>query len=322
MPVEIGVQPFRQRIPWIGADLQTLRDFCVRPREPVPAATSETLKFAMPDRTGDILIGQLDRPLAPVAGRPLVILIHGLTGDADSLYVRRSARAFLEAGFTTLRLNLRGAGPSRPLCRAQYHSGRSEDLSMVLDQLDAPDGVALVGWSLGGNLLLKGAAEFGAEKNVRAAVAVSAPIDLAMTAVCFCAPRNIVYHRHLLAAMRAEMAAVPGGLSPDARRRLSAAGTVIAFDDAFTAPNNGFADAVDYYACCSANGFLKDIRVPTRIIHALDDPWIPAEMYRAVDWAALSSVSAILTRHGGHVGFHGPDGVWSDAEAVRFVARF
>lgn len=320
MPAEIGVQPFRQRFPWIGGDLQTLRDFFVRPEETVPAAASDVVHFAMPDGTGDRLVGLLDMPADPVAGRPLAVLIHGLTGSAESTYVRRSARAFLQAGFATLRLNLRGAGASRPFCREQYHSGRSEDLAAVLEQLDAPEGVAVMGWSLGANLLLKGIVEFGTQKRVRGAVAVSAPIDLLMTAKRFCAPRNTGYHRHLLVAMRAEMTGRPGGLSAADRRRLAAARSVIAFDDAFTAPDNGFADAADYYARCSANGFLARIQVPTRVIHALDDPWIPLDMYLAVDWDECPHVQATLTRHGGHVGFHGPDGVWSDAEAVRFLS--
>ncbi len=319
MPAETGVRPFRQRLPWIGGDLQTLRDFIVRPREPVPAAESETCHFPMPDGSGDVLVGVLDRPRAPVAGRPLAVLIHGLTGSADSYYVRRAARGFLEAGFSTLRLNLRGAGASRLLCRQQYHSGRSEDLAAVLDRVEAPDGVVLMAWSLGANMLLKGLGEFGARPSIRGAVAVSAPIDLAMTARRFCAPRNAAYQRWLLAAMRAEVAAAPVGLSAGEISALRRVRTVIGFDDAFTAPRNGFADAADYYAHCSASRFLADIRVPTRVIHALDDPWIPAEMYLAVDWGAFADVSATLTPRGGHVGFHGPGGVWSDAEAIRFL---
>lgn len=326
MPAEIGVRAFRQRLPWIGGDLQTVRDFIMRPTEALAAAASETRAFEMPDETGDTLIGVLDRPADPVAGLPLVVLVHGLTGSAESVYMRRAARRFLDAGFRTLRLNLRGAGGSRSLCREQYHSGRSGDLAAVIDRLQAPggaapDGLAVIGWSLGANMLLKGMAEFGVEKGIRAAVAISAPIDLMVTAQAFTAPRNAVYHRHLLAAMRAEVAGVPSGLSEAERARLAAARSVIAFDDVFTAPRNGFRDAADYYARNSANRFLSQIRVPTRILHALDDPWIPPEAYLAVDWADCPAIRATVTRHGGHVGFHGPDGVWSDAEAVRFLSQ-
>ena len=319
MPADIGVQPFQQRFPWFGGDLQTTRDFFVRPVETIPAASSETLRFTMPDGTGDVLIGILDRPAETVSGRPLVILVHGLTGSSESGYVRRMARALLEAGYAALRLNLRGAGASRPLCREQYHSGRSEDLLEVISQLDAPDGVALVGWSLGGNVVLKATAEAGAGSGLRAGVAISTPIDLMSTARCFTLPRNAGYQRHLLAAMRDEMLSAPEGVSNEERRRLAAVRTVIDFDDAFTAPKNGFIDAADYYGRCSANQVLPNIRIPTRVLHALDDPWIPAQMYLEVDWGNCPSVHATLTRRGGHVGFHARDGVWSDRETVRFL---
>jgi uncharacterized protein len=319
-PVDAPSAPFRQRFPWIGGDLQTLRDYLVQPDERVPAAATETLTFAMPDGSGDALIGVWDRPLQPVPDLPLAVLIHGLTGCADSFYVRRSARGFLQAGYPTLRLNLRGAGAGRRLARQQYHSGRSEDLAAVLDALDAPHGVVLVGWSLGANMLLKGVAELGSDRRVRGAVAVSAPIDLMMTARRFTAPRNAIYQHWLLARMKEDMAAGPDGLSARDRGRLAAVRTVIEFDDAFTGPNNGFANAADYYARCSAKRYLAAIRVPTLVIHALDDPWIPAEMYRTVDWSALPTVTDRLTRHGGHVGFHDPDGVWSDRVALRFLA--
>lgn len=324
MPAEIGVQPFRQRFPWIGGDLQTVRDYLVRPAERISPGARETLAFEMPDGTGDTLIGDLDRPVKGGASRPLVVLVHGLTGCSESVYMRRAARTFLEAGYPTLRLNLRGAGASRALCREQYHSGRSGDLAVVIDRLRAPsgaapDGIALVGWSLGANMLLKAVAEFGVEKGVRGAVAISAPIDLMGTARIFTAPRNALYHRHLLAGMRAEVSAAPGGLSQQERERIASARSVIAFDDAFTAPRNGFSDAADYYARNSASRFLPEIRIPTRILHALDDPWIPRSAYIDMDWSSCRSVRATLTRHGGHVGFHGSDGVWSDAEALRFL---
>lgn len=317
-PIATPAEPFRQRFPWLGGDLQTLRDFFVRPDEPVPGVDSRDLRFPMPDGSDDVLIGHLDTPARPVSGRPLAVLIHGLTGCADSFYLRRSARAFPEAGFATVRLNLRGAGPSRPLCRQQYHSGRSEDLAAVLDQVAAPDGVVLIGWSLGGNMMLKGLSEFARERRVRGAVSVSAPIDLARTARRFTDWRNWPYHRWLLARMKHEAAAGPDAPAPDL---LAGIRTVIDFDDVLTGPLNGFRDAAHYYDRCSANRFLGALEVPTLLIHALDDPWIPAEIYRAVDWARLDRVSELLVPRGGHVGFHGPGGVWSDAEAVRFLSE-
>src|SRR5262249_43965141 len=117
---------------------------------------SERLSFTMED--GDRLLAMLDRPIAARPGGPLVILIHGLTGWEESLYIQSQARVLLGGGWRVLRLNLRGAGPSRATCGGQYFAGRSQDLRAVLARLPdelASDGVVAVGYSLGGAMLLK-----------------------------------------------------------------------------------------------------------------------------------------------------------------------
>jgi len=224
-----------------------------------------------------------------------------------------------------LRLNLRGAGSARPLCREQYHSGRSEDLRAVLERLptDATGGgLILVGWSLGGNMLLKGLAEFGADLPIRAAAAISAPIDLAAAAARLAAPRNALYQRWLLTRMKREAFGGPAPLTPQQRRQLAAVRTVAGYDDAFTAPRNGFADAADYYARCSAARFMPAIPVPTLVVYACDDPWIPPVAYRSFDWESNRRLVPLLTRTGGHVGFHGAGGrVWSDDRLLAFLER-
>lgn len=325
MPPEAASFPaFRPRLPWVGADLQTLRDVLVPGRDPHDAAHSELLEFAMPDGTGDRLSGILERPAA-TDGRPLAVLVHGLTGCAESRYVRRAAGRLLDAGYPVLRLNLRGAGPCRALCREQYHSGRSQDLDAVLAQLpgDATaEGLVLVGWSLGANMLLKGLAEFGERHRIRAAAAVSAPIQLAAAAERMAHARNWPYHTWLLARMKAEAAAAPVPLAAEARRVLARVRRIAEFDEVHTAPRNGFAGAADYYARCSALGFLPAIRVPTLVVHALDDPWIPADAYRSHDWAANRFLTPLLPRTGGHVGFHARGGrVWSDDCLVAYLER-
>lgn len=316
---------FRARWPWIGADLQTLRDVLVAAPDRLDPEDTRTLTFTMPDGTGDRLTGVLERPRLPSSGRPLAILIHGLTGCADSRYVRRAAGRLLDAGYRTLRLNLRGAGACRPLCREQYHSGRTQDLDAVLCQLPAAlrgDGLVLVGWSLGANLLLKGLAEFGAAHPIRGAVAVSAPIDLATAAWRLRAPRNWPYHRWLLARMKQEAAAAPPPLPPGLETTLSAVRDIVEFDDRITAPRNGFAGAADYYTRCSALGFLSAVPVPTLVIHALDDPWIPGSSYRDHDWSRNHNLLPLLSARGGHVGFHGAGGrVWSDDCLLEFLER-
>ncbi|MEQ8817701.1 MAG: alpha/beta fold hydrolase [Thalassobaculum sp.] len=322
-PVAPGFPEFRPRWPWWGSDLQTLRDVLVPAADPHDPASATLLQFEMPDGTGDRLTAVLERPRHPVAGRPLAVLVHGLTGCADSRYLLRAAGRLLDAGFPVLRLNLRGAGACRSLCREQYHSGRSEDLDAVLQRLPdglTADGLVLVGWSLGANLLLKGLSEFGAAHPIRAAVAVSAPIDLAAAAERIRSPRNRLYHRWLLRRMKLDAAAAPEPVSGDLLAALRSVRDIVDFDQRITAPRNGYDSAADYYARCSATGFLADIPVPTLVLHALDDPWIPAAAYRGYDWDANRNLIPLLPAQGGHVGFHAPGGrVWSDDCMLGFL---
>jgi uncharacterized protein len=315
---------FAPRAPWWGGDLQTLRNYVLRQSDPLRRFPGRRLELALRDGSGDRLVAMFHAPAGPTE-RPLVVLIHGLTGTEASPYIRRSAAASLAAGYPVLRLNLRGAGPARPLCRLQYHAGRTEDLADALAAL--PDsltrnGMVAMGFSLGGNLLLKFLGE-GGDRRLRGAVAISAPLDLAAGARRLMARRNAFYHRIILGHMKVESLAPAAALTAGERAAIAGAGSVVAFDDRFVAPRNGFAGAADYYARCSAGRYLDAIATPTLIIHALDDPWIPSESYLARDWQANRQVTALLPRRGGHVGFHqkGEASVWHDRCALRFFAR-
>ena len=134
-PPKLDFPPFRQRFPWIGGDLQTAGDFLFLPMAQIPSKRTERMRFPMEDGTGDVLLGAMDHPEGPAADRPLVVILHGLTGSEDSRYVRRTAARLIADGYPVLRLNLRGAGPSMGQCREQYHSGRTRDVRAVLDQL-------------------------------------------------------------------------------------------------------------------------------------------------------------------------------------------
>ena len=163
-------------------------------------------------------------------------------------------------------------------------------------------GVLAVGYSLGANMLLKYLGEDAAP--IRAAAAISAPIDLAASSRRLREPRNRVYHGWLLRRMQEE-ALAGEGLAPGEREAIDSARSVLEFDDRVVAPRNGFAGAADYYARCSALGFLPSIAVPTLIIQALDDPWIPGATYEKVAWSANRHLFPLLPAQGGHVGFHG-----------------
>ena len=312
---------FRSRLPWWGRDLQTLRNYIVSIESSLAPYPAERVEFPMTD--GDRLLASLHRP-AEDLGRPLVVLIHGLTGSEDSAYIRASALHFLDQGYRVLRLNLRGAGPSKGVCRSRYHAGRSDDLRQVLGQMDgrlAGKGLLLVGYSLGGNLLLKYLGEAGRRAIVRGAVSISAPIDLDAARRSIMRPRNRLYHRHIVSGLKLESESLE--LTAAQRRILAEVETVFDFDDRILAPLMGFADALDYYRRSMALPLLPEIRVPTLVIHARNDPWIPFRSYRDFDWASNPRLIPLLPTTGGHVGFHGRGSrvPWHDRSMALFFGR-
>ncbi len=312
---------FLERAPWWGPDLQTLRNTLLpRPRELVGG---ERLLLAMPD--GDRLAARLDRPVDSGA-RPLVALIHGLTGTEASVNVVRTARYLVSEGWPVLRLNLRGSAVSRPTSKGRYHAGKTEDLAAALRQLPADlvgHGVVLVGHSLGGNLVLKFMGEGGHGAPVLGAVAVSTPLDLAAVSARIQAPRNIVYHRYLLKGLKSEALAPGAAVTSEQRAAIASSRSIHEFDDRFVAPFFGFRGADDYYARNSSHGFLRSIDRPTLVIHAMDDPWIPAACYEAVDWRSLAAVETAFAPGGGHLGFHGRGSRvgWHDLVTSAWLAR-
>lgn len=314
--------PFAPRFPWRTGDLQTVRNAVRRAALRPGPWRGERLWLDLADGTGDALAAALHRPRED-RGRPLAILIHGLTGCEDSLYMRTSARHLLAAGHPVLRLNLRGAGPSGPRCAHRYHAGRTDDLRRALAALDPAltrNGLVAMGYSLGANMLLKYLGEEGTAAPFAAAVAVSAPIDLGATAHRFHAPRNRVYLGYMMRRIKAETLRHNAAIDAPLRAAVARCRTVVAFDETFVAPVNGFAGAEDYYARSMARRFLPAIRVPTLVVHAQDDPWIPAGPYLSFDWRANPALTPLLPRRGGHVGFHGRGSriPWHDRAAAAY----
>ncbi len=320
----LDLPPFRPRFPWWGGDLQTMANRLRGAAVDLAPHTSERLRFPLTDGTGDTLLATLHRPAVPRAGAMLVLLIHGLTGSEDSSYILSQARLLLDRGHRVLRLNLRGAGPSRALCGGHYYAGRSQDLRALLSLLPADlthDGLAAVGYSLGGAMLLKYLGEEGASSPLKAAVSVCAPIDLAVTCRNMMRARNRLYHHHLLSQMKLEATGQGAMLSAVERTAIGNSRTVWEYDDVFIAPHYGFGNAENYYESCKPLRFMADIRVLTLMLAAGDDPWIPAALYRGYDWAANKALVPLLPESGGHVGFHGvgSDQPWSDIVIARFL---
>ena len=324
--MSLDLPSFRPRFPWWGGDLQTLANRLRPTRASLAPHASERLSFPLQDGTGDTLLATLDRPVSPRPGTPLVLLIHGLTGDEDSHYIRSMSWLMLERGHRVLRLNLRGAGPSRALCSEHYYAGRSQDFRRLLQLLPGDltrDGLVAVGYSLGAAMLLKYLGEEGAASPLKAAASVCAPIDLAITCRNMMRPRNRLYHHHLLSQMKIEATGDGAVLSAAERDAIMKSLTVWEYDDVFIAPRYGFGSAENYYERCKPLGFMGGIRVPTLMLAAGDDPWIPEALYRGYDWAANKALVPLLPERGGHVGFHGADcdQPWSDIAVARFFAH-
>lgn len=314
---------FKPGLPWWGGDLQTIGAYFVSRFPRLPLHPFERLLLPIDDGSGDSLVAALHRQETG-RDRPLVVLIHGLAGCEESCYMVATAAYLLGCGFPVLRLNLRGAGPSRLHCRREYHAGSTAELHAAIQGLD-PDlrgrGLLAIGFSLGGNILLKYLAEYRGHTPVLAAASISAPIDLADASRCLLRWRNTFYQRHLLAGVKRSTTLPRSDLTAKERAAILAARSIHEFDHAFTAPRNGYPDADRFYEANAAQRFLDAIRTPTLLIHARDDPFVPATAYERVEWRRLPYLTALLPRSGGHLGFRDPTGLWLLGRILGFFRK-
>ena len=277
----------------------------------------------MADGSSDRLSGTLEDPMLAAEESPLVVLIHGLTGCEDSDYMRESARFHLARGRPVLRLNMRGAGPTRHLARNYYHAGCADDIQSVLDGLDAAltgHGLFLVGYSLGGNVLLNWLGRAEKKYPIIGAATVSAPIEPREACRRMMKPRNALYHRFLLERMKQDVLA-SCALSSSERWNVERAENIFAFDNDWVAPRNGFLDAMDYYEKTAGAQFVRSIATPTLMVHARNDPWIPVYPYLLLKRRDLPQVEILLSKSGGHLGFHerGHSETWHDRSIDAFI---
>ncbi|MGQ0586659.1 MAG: hydrolase [Gammaproteobacteria bacterium] len=237
---------------------------------------------------------------------PLVVLLHGLTGGFDSKYARGLARKLLARGWRVVILQFRGAGPEPNRLTRHYHQGDTQDLRELLAMLRATEPqtkLFAVGWSLGGNVLMKYLGEEGAAAPLAAAVAACVPFNLRNCAEKLRTGFSRLYQRRLMGELqrmiRRKHARTPLPIDLD---RIMRSKDFFDFDSAATAVLNGFRDADDYYARSSSAQYLRGVAVPALEIHAADDPFMTPDVVPPA--AQLSpSVTIELCAHGGHVGF-------------------
>lgn len=319
-------RPFRAA-PWLpGSHLQTVAGKFLRPRRSLPVIRE---RWGTPD--GDFM--DLDFGPSPRRGSPVVLVLHGLEGSTHRGYVRLAMRELVRRDMLPVGLNFRSCSGEPNRTARFYHSGETGDLAWVLGRLrERFPGRPLggLGFSLGGNVLLRFLGERAEEgrRLLDAAAAISVPFDLV---------RGIgrleegamgrVYTHYFLRSLLRKSRAKEALLGPVLDlARLSASRTLREFDDVATAPLHGFDDAADYYRRASSAPVLDRIRVPTLLLHALDDPFLPSE---AVPRSAVETnpfLLGVFPPTGGHVGFveRSPPWAprfWAEREASRYLSK-
>ncbi len=261
---------------------------------------------------------------------PTLIVLHGLEGSSEAHYMRGVADKAWSRGFNVVRLNQRNCGGTEHLCATLYHSGLSADVDVVMRTL-AGEGrrtFVVAGYSLGGNLALKLAGDYGADPPawLRGVVAVSPVMDLPRCVDALERPSNFIYQwnfvRNLKARMRRKVAAFPDRFSLEPLARIR---SVRDFDEAYTAPFFRFRDAADYYYRAASLRVVDRIAVPTLILSAKDDPFVPADSFSVKAIAQNPAITVRISPHGGHCAFISArngvhDGYWAEWAIVEFLA--
>ncbi len=259
--------------------------------------------------------------------RRTVILVHGLEGAADRHYMLGTAAKAWRAGLNVVRMNVRNCGGTEHLTPTLYHSGLTSDLRFLVLALVAQEQLSdlcLIGFSMGGNQALKLAGEWGSDAppQLKGICAVSPPIDLELCSIAIREARNFIYDRRFLKSLKARMQVknqhFPGLVDLEQLTRVR---KLWDFDEVVTAPHFGFRDARDYYRQASSGPYLSKINVPTLMIHAQDDPFIPFTPLAQLPEHEF--VTLLAPKFGGHVGFwqarqFGGDHYWAEQTAVDF----
>lgn len=263
--------------------------------------------------------------------RPTLVLVHGLEGSSDSAYMRGLAERASVAGWNAVRLNQRNCGGTEALTPTLYHSGRSSDFRAVLAELierDRLQKIFFAGYSMGGNLVLKMAGELAgsAPKQFRGVAAVCPALDLAACADALALPRNFLYEARFVSGLKSRMRR-KAKLFPGIYdlRGLARVYTVRQFDDMITARYCGFRDAAEYYAQSSAMRVLGEIRVPTLVLTAQDDPFVPRETFTVPALKGNPHITLVSPEHGGHCAFisreSGDKRFWAEASVMEFCLQ-
>ena len=321
------MEPFRARRGLEGGHRQTLAAFFLPRRIPLPAPEVRLVEV---DKGVKVLCHchwQRDREKALT-----IVAVHGLEGSSESKYIVGVAHKALAAGMNVVRMNQRNCGGTDALAPVLYHSGLSHDVAAVARNLIARDRIsqlALAGFSMGGNLVLKLAGEWASESppELRAVAAVCPAMDLAASADALHDKGNRLYEYYFLWKLRRRVLAkarfFPGHFDLGRLRGLA---SLRDFDDKITAYYCGFSGAADYYARAAASNVVERIALPTLILHAANDPFIRILPETREKILRNSNIQFEETEDGGHCSFIGTrdgyDGRWAERRVVEFLCPF
>jgi len=319
-------EPFVPRRPFVGAHAQTIAGNFLPRRNELPTPEERLIHVEPGVQVLCHCHWQLER-----SSRTTLIIVHGLEGSTESQYVIGTGSKAWRAGMNVVRMNMRNCGGTENLGPTLYNSSMSGDVGSVAETLTREDGlqrIALVGFSMGGNLVLKALGEWGAQApaQIMAGVGVSPAMDLAASADALHDRANRIYEWKFLRGLRRRIKR-KAELFPDRYDigYLRGVRTLREFDDQVTARYCGFRDAEDYYTRAASSQFLDGIAVPTLILHSDDDPFIRVLPDTRTKVLSNPAITYLETAHGGHCAFladaNGYDGRWAERQAIAFVQR-
>ncbi len=324
--VRTWLKEFHPRRRLRNGDLQTLLANFLPRSVALPEAES-TLVEVDPVTHSRVLCHCNWQPEPIRAGCMTLLLLHGLEGSSKSQYMLGNAHKAWSAGWNVIRMNMRNCGGTESISSTLYHSGFSGDVQAVANLFAARHNLtqmAWVGYSMGGNMVLKAAGE-STPPWLRAAIGVSPVVDLSPSADALHDPRNRIYEwnflRNMLNRYRRKAELFPRQFSLANCKRVHSIRT---YDEYIVAPNCGFDGADDYYHRVAAARVIDRIAVPTLILHALDDPFIRFLPDTREKIQANPNISFIETERGGHCGFLAPatqhdDGYWAESTLLGFI---
>ena len=338
-PFPPGYPAFHPR-PWLrNGHAQTIAgNFLTRPSH-LPPPTRQLVEVSPAHGTqisSQVLCECHWQPLPERPNRPTVIIVHGLEGSSHSQYVVGNANKLWRAGCNVIRMNMRNCGghdyEMARLTPTLYHSGMSSDVDHVMRfflEAERLTSISLIGYSMGGNLVLKLAGDLGADAppQLRCAIGVSPAVDLDSSATALHEWQNRLYERRFLRALlrrfRRKAVLFPRAFDPQVASNIT---SLREFDDRITALYSGFRSASDYYYKAAAARVLDKIAVPTLLLHACDDPFIRFTPETRTAISSNPHITLLETEHGGHCAFlatpepaNGNDGYWAEHTAMRFI---